>query len=441
MNKQVVVVGAGIAGLTAAYFLKREGYNPIVLEGSDRVGGRMCTDFINGFTIDYGAQFLMDKFAVEPSLIDSLGLNQQFIETSQYMGIVRKGKIRTICAADVLSPLKTGLLGLSGWLRLAYRSYGFSAKTKSIPITQFTAWSDYDDTDGETWSVSYFGKEITDHLIEPPNDVFYYQSLTEISRVVPMFTTTMLFIKKAKYMSFIGGIHVLPQRLASELDVRLNTPVQSMSIDKTGIKLELDNDQITADRVILATPAHVSRSLIKEPSTVEKDLLATSYSSTVVVAFAVKDSLQLAPEVARLYGILIPKTERGVVNAIANGDLGNKDSSRVANGKLFVAFLSGKAGSEMIDWKDSDIIATVLKDLEKYFVGISGSLLFTKVYRWKEAAPKSPVGRSRNVAQYRKGVNSSTRVFLAGDYMGLPCTEGAAESGKWAAETLMKNLT
>jgi oxygen-dependent protoporphyrinogen oxidase len=108
---------------------------------------------------------------------------------------------------------------------------------------------------------------------------------------------------------------------------------------------------------------------------------------------------------------------------------------------LLVAFLSDKAGSGMIDWKDDDILAVVLKEMEKYFVGVADNILFTRIYRWKEAVPMSPPGRSRNVARYRKGVNGSTKVFLAGDYMGMPFTEGAAETGKWTAEALMRNLT
>lgn len=48
MNGQVVVVGAGIAGLTAGYCLKQAGYHPILVEKSNRVDGRMITDFIDG---------------------------------------------------------------------------------------------------------------------------------------------------------------------------------------------------------------------------------------------------------------------------------------------------------------------------------------------------------------------------------------------------------
>ncbi len=95
----------------------------------------------------------------------------------------------------------------------------------------------------------------------------------------------------------------------------------------------------------------------------------------------------------------------------------------------------------MIGWNDRDVLAAVLEDVERFIAGISTSLIFTKIYRWKEAAAMTPPGRSRNIARYRNAVDPSMGVFLAGDYMGFPCTEGAAESGKWAAEAIMRNLT
>ncbi len=440
-NQRIVVVGAGIAGLTAGHYLKQLGCRPIILEKSDRVGGRMSTDFSNGFTIDYGTQFITEKFTLVTDLIGRFGLNRKFIETSQHIGIVREGEIRALRVTDAFSAIKTGLLSIPGWVRFAYRSYGLWSKTKSISLSQISAWSNYDDMDAETWGNSYFGEEVVDYVIEPPNDVFYYQALRDISRVVSMFTISLLFLKKAKYMSLAGGINALPQRMASELDVRLNVPVRSMSIGDAGIELKTDTEQFLANRVILATTASVSRRLFTETSAIERELLSTRYSSSVVVALAVEDSFVIAPEVAGLFGVIIPEKERVIVNAIANGDLGGKDKGRCAGGKLFVAFLSGEAGSEMIGWNDRDVLAAVLEDVERFIAGISTSLIFTKIYRWKEAAAMTPPGRSRNIARYRNEVDPSMGVFLAGDYMGFPCTEGAAESGKWAAEAIMRNLT
>ncbi len=440
-NQRIVVVGAGIAGLTAGYFLKEQGYHPVILEKSDRVGGRMSTDLVSGFTVDYGTQFLTDKFTLGVDLIKKLGLSRELIETSQHIGIVREGRIRILSATDALSALRTGILSLSGWLRFAYRGYRLLAKTRSMSLEQFSAWSSYDDVDAESWSNRYFGQEITDYAIEPPNDVFYYQSLRDTSRAVSVFTASLLFLKRARYMSLAGGINVLPQRMASGLDVRLNTPVRSMSIDDVGIELHTDNGQVFADRAILATTASASRRLFKEPSNIERELLSTPYSSAIVVAIAVNDSFSIASEVAGLFGIIIPEKERDIINAIGNGDLGQKDGSRATRGKLLMAFLSGEASSRMIDWNDGDVLAAALRETEKYLPGVSANLLFTKIYRWREAAAMSPPGRIKNIARYRKAINPSEKIFLAGDYMSFPCTEGAAESGKWAAETIVRNLT
>lgn len=61
MNR-VAVVGAGIAGLAAAYALQEAGLQVVVLEQADVVGGRMQTRSEQGFTWDCGAQFMMTGF-------------------------------------------------------------------------------------------------------------------------------------------------------------------------------------------------------------------------------------------------------------------------------------------------------------------------------------------------------------------------------------------
>jgi len=66
---QVIVVGAGIAGLTAAYHLQNNGVDVVVLESSSRVGGRMVTDVVDGYVIDGGAQFLSSSHPILSMLI------------------------------------------------------------------------------------------------------------------------------------------------------------------------------------------------------------------------------------------------------------------------------------------------------------------------------------------------------------------------------------
>lgn len=439
-NHRIVVVGAGIAGLAAAYHLKRAGYNPIVFERAEKVGGRMATDVVGDFTIDYGAQFFYDNFSLLPSLIREVDLAPKFIQGGQTLSMLKGGKCRAFRADDLLSPLESGILGLGAWLRFGFLGYGrLATQTKSLPGNDITAWTQYDDLDGDTWSRSYFGRDVADYVIEPQSNAFYFQHPREMSRVVPLVTSSLMYFKRGKYSTLVGGIDVLPRRLAAELDVQLDSPVRSLSIAASGIEVATDRETVIADRVLLAATASVSRALYREPSPIERELLATSYSSTLVVAFATQDSYRVSPELADLNGILMPEKERSPLVAITNER--TKERTRVGNGELFLAFFSATEGSKRLGQPDEEIVAVALQETEKYLSGLSAHLRFTKVYRWREAVARTPVGRARNVAQYRSGVNRSTRVFLAGDYMGLPYTDGAAETGQWAAAALLETLT
>ncbi len=441
MNSQrLVVVGAGIAGLTAAYRLKRAGHNPIVFERGEKVGGRMATDVVDGFTIDYGAQFLYDNFSLLPPLIREVGLAPKFVEGGQTLSMLKGGRCRSFRADDLLSPLKSGILGFGAWLRFGLFGYGrLAGQVKSLPMNDITGWTRYDDMDADTWSRSAFGRDVADYVIEPQSNGFYFQHPREMSRVVPLVTTALMFFKQGKYSTLVGGINELPRRLEEELDVRLNTPVRSVSIQDGGVEVATDQETVLADRVILASPAPIARAFYRDPSPIEKDLLDTSYSSTLVVAFATKSSFQIPPAMAGLNGILMPEKERGPLVAITNERI--KEETRATDGELFLAFFSGTEGAARIDQPEDEIVAVALRDLEKYLPGLSQHLRFAKVYRWKQAAARIPVGRARKVAQYRDGVNASTRVFLAGDYMGIPYTDGSAETGWWAAGALLETLT
>ena len=57
MEKDVIIIGAGLAGLTAAKVLKQAGKSVLVIESSNAVGGRVQTDEVNGFLLDRGFQF------------------------------------------------------------------------------------------------------------------------------------------------------------------------------------------------------------------------------------------------------------------------------------------------------------------------------------------------------------------------------------------------
>jgi oxygen-dependent protoporphyrinogen oxidase len=136
-----------------------------------------------------------------------------------------------------------------------------------------------------------------------------------------------------------------------------------------------------------------------------------------------------------VYGLLIPRRERRVIAAV--GIESRKSPDLVPQGELLNVMLDGSAGARLIDASEDAVLAEVLPELFDYFPSVPNQIAFTHFCRWKEAEPRSPVGRSRAIRAYRQSCSQNQKIVLAGDYMGAPTTEGAAESGMWAANLLL----
>ena len=81
MNKKeykIHIVGAGISGLIAARVLEDSGFNPVVIEATDRAGGRVKTDILNGFQLDHGFQVLLTSYPAAQKYLDFEALDLQF---------------------------------------------------------------------------------------------------------------------------------------------------------------------------------------------------------------------------------------------------------------------------------------------------------------------------------------------------------------------------
>lgn len=87
-KKNIHIIGAGVSGLVAAQILEKEGYQPIVFEATDRVGGRMKTDWVGNIPLDRGFQVLLDQYPMVIKYLDlsQLDLHQFWSGASLYNG-------------------------------------------------------------------------------------------------------------------------------------------------------------------------------------------------------------------------------------------------------------------------------------------------------------------------------------------------------------------
>jgi phytoene dehydrogenase-like protein len=75
MSKRVIVIGGGLAGLRAAGLLQAAGREVTLLEASDRPGGRVRTDLVDGFRIDRGFQVLLTEYPEVKAALDLRALD------------------------------------------------------------------------------------------------------------------------------------------------------------------------------------------------------------------------------------------------------------------------------------------------------------------------------------------------------------------------------
>jgi len=100
-GERVIVVGAGVAGLAAAYRLNKAGLRVTVLERMGEVGGRMSTHLRDGYRIDIGASLLPTSYRHMLALIDEAGLADQIEPTSSLFGLVRDGNVHRFQAGNL----------------------------------------------------------------------------------------------------------------------------------------------------------------------------------------------------------------------------------------------------------------------------------------------------------------------------------------------------
>jgi oxygen-dependent protoporphyrinogen oxidase len=226
-SAQVIVVGAGIAGLTAAHYLSKAGIHVKVLEASGRVGGRMITDVVNGFPVDGGAQFLSSEYSLLHSLASEVGLQANLRATSDWNAIVRRGKICRIRTGSPLRALTSGLLGPPTWMKLGWQMWRLRSWLKRLPLNDYSQWSGFDLESVASWANRRAVPSAVEYLFEPMLHSFYFQEPEETS--VALGLALLGFgLRGARTLALLGGMGTLPERIAARLDVTLDSRVRSM---------------------------------------------------------------------------------------------------------------------------------------------------------------------------------------------------------------------
>jgi oxygen-dependent protoporphyrinogen oxidase len=449
----VVVVGAGIAGLAVAFELQKRGLAPLVLESAPRPGGVIFTERFDGWTIDAGPDSMLVQKPAAVSLCRELGIGDRLHPTlpPRTAYVLRDGRLHPLMEGSAfgfpirVAPLATSsLFSWAGKLRMAME----------VAVPRRTS---RDDESLATFVRRRFGEEAVDYLAEPllagihAGDVdrlstrALFPRLAEAERssgsVIRAFRA--LHVKASPQGAFVslpGGTMELVDALTAALAPG-TVQVSSRASDLRragGFVIDTPNGAIHARSVILAVPAYSAAGLLRSVDTTLAGLCDTiSYASTATVAFGFRRAQVRHP--LNGSGFVVPRAEQNPL--LASTWVSSKWPARAPEGHVLIrAFLGGGRDPHRLERSDDELIETAREALSE-ILEISGEPVFSpRIYRWTRQSPQFEVGHLQRLAAVEESLASVPGLFVAGSgfrAIGIPdCIQDGRDTAARAAQFL-----
>ncbi|WP_405474047.1 flavin monoamine oxidase family protein [Paenarthrobacter ilicis] len=264
LDRDVVIVGAGPSGLTAARELKKAGLSVAVLEARDRVGGRTWTDTIDGAMLEIGGQWVSPDQTALMDLLGELGLemySRYRDGESVYIGADGKRTQYTGDTFPVNETTKAEMDKLVGILDGLAAEIGPTEpwahpKARELDTISFHHWLRQNSHDEE--ACNNIGLFIAGGMLTKPAHAFSALQAVLMAASAGSFShlTDEDFILDKRV---VGGMQQVSLLQAAELgsDVVLNSPVRTINWSENAVTVVSDEATVNARYVIMAVPPNL----------------------------------------------------------------------------------------------------------------------------------------------------------------------------------------
>jgi phytoene dehydrogenase-like protein len=262
---KVVIVGAGLAGLTCAKVLTERGAEVGVFEASDGVGGRVRTDEQDGFLLDRGFQVYFTSYPVARRHLDYGALEFRDFDLG---AIVRRGADESVLSDPLRDPkaLVPSLFSDAATLSDKLRTLDLAARTSTVGISVGAEDGEADTSMLDYLKAAGLSERYIDSFFRPfYGGITLNRGLTTSARIL-RFTLGMLASGRTVVPAL--GMGEIPRQLASRLPedtVHLNSPVDELLRDGERVAgVRVARDEHEADAVVVATDAPTAGALTGE---------------------------------------------------------------------------------------------------------------------------------------------------------------------------------
>jgi protoporphyrinogen/coproporphyrinogen III oxidase len=462
--RHVVIIGGGITGLSAAWYLGQEAarqkfhLNYTILEASDRWGGKIRTEQVeygddSPFILEAGPDAFLTRKPWAWNLAQELGLSDRILPVNTEHNrtfVLHRGQplpmpdgSQLLVPTKLLPFMRSPLFSLPGKLRVG------------LDLLLPKRASESDETLAN-FVRRRLGAEMLDKLGEPllggvfngdPEQQSMAATFPQFQQMEREYGSLIRGAIKSQrerttnekppFISFKTGTHELVDKLVEQLhgNLYLNTAVsdiQRLAHDQYRI-ITVDGTTFEADVIILATPAPITAKLLQKINPEAARHISTiTYSSvgTGYMAFKQED----VPHALNGFGVVIPGSERRPLDGFTWTS--SKWNDRAPAGHVLIrVFFGGPRTRETMQFDDDKLLSVIRAELKSIF-GISAAPLFERVFRWHDAYPQYNLGHLERVSAAEAAL--PPHILIAGSaYRGVGVPDCVRQGREAATKALI----
>jgi oxygen-dependent protoporphyrinogen oxidase len=441
--RRVIVVGAGLAGLGAAWRLRRLGCAVALLERSPRAGGRAAGEWVEGFAVERSLPLVGRADRRMVSWIAALGVGDELLPLRPVaLEQACRGAFRAVDPGTLPGLLRTpGLRKREALRALRFPRLLRRYRRRLDPEVPESA-AFLDDRSVADFARLYFGASALDRWIAPAIASSTAGEPEDLSRAA--FLRDWLRVEGGRLGIPRRGLHELARAAAVKLGPRLGAAAEAVEASGSGLRVHcaggrLADATLEADAVVLAVPAaEAARLAAPLLSPAERDLLPeVGFRPAMVLSVALEQ-----PPGPRARRILVPASEGSAVATLL-AEPGAADGRAPERAGLLTLAATARFAEEARREPDDAAAKSLLAALERLAPRMARAARFARLER--SLVPRFEVGSYRRMARFADVQADlrarGRRLYFAGDWLAGPSAEDALASGWRAADALVSDLS